>query len=211
LDGQLKFRTDVKIKHSDVTADELYELQVLAAKQVQAELDKKKDVQGFEKVKFGTLVYVKSSVTAPKGKPYIPRRDNKGERNLQFDTYKYKIYHPDFPHESTADQFFDLVQWEAYFQLGQFIGKDVLDMQSKLFMKYQAENDSPKDISIDDLIACFDDGRNLFAPTLADILEAEEEEIIITDGRGLESATAKIQEEVPAIADESELDVGYEM
>jgi hypothetical protein len=74
--------------------------------------------------KFGTFVYVKSSVTAPNLKPSLTQEKDK----LKFDTYKYKIYHPAFPHESTGDQFFDPVQWESYFQLGQHIGADVLGL-----------------------------------------------------------------------------------
>ncbi len=44
---------------------------------------------------------------------------------------KYKIYHPAFPHEPTSDQFFDNVQWESYFQLGQYIGAPVFATHSK--------------------------------------------------------------------------------
>ncbi|MEZ4987399.1 MAG: hypothetical protein R2795_20535 [Saprospiraceae bacterium] len=72
--------------------------------------------------KVGVLVYVKSTVTAPTGRPDLdPHKDR-----LKYGTYKYKIYHPEFPHESTADQFFDPIQWESYFQLGQFIAADML-------------------------------------------------------------------------------------
>ncbi len=72
-------------------------------------------------LKVGTFVYIKSSVTAPEGKPQLGERSS-----LAYGTYKYKIYHPSFPHEPTSDQFFDKIQWEAYFQLGQFIGSEVL-------------------------------------------------------------------------------------
>jgi hypothetical protein len=72
--------------------------------------------------KLGVFVYVKSTVTAPMGRPEI----NPRQEPLKYGTYKYKIYNPDFPHESTADQFFDPVQWESYYQLGQFIAADVL-------------------------------------------------------------------------------------
>ena len=91
--------------------------------------EKTEDKYGQEKIihfkdkKIGMLVYVKSSVTAPEGRPEISR-----EEKLKYATYKYKIYHPTFPHESTADQFFDEVQWEAYYQLGQFIAADVLHL-----------------------------------------------------------------------------------
>lgn len=76
----------------------------------------------YEDYKIGTFVYVKSSVTAPVGRPDIPRKDW-----LKYGTYKYKIYHPEFPHESTADQFFDPIQWESYYQLGQWLAAEVLD------------------------------------------------------------------------------------
>jgi hypothetical protein len=75
-----------------------------------------------EPKKVGTFIYVKSSVLAPTGKPYLSERDDR----LKYGTYKYKIYHPDFPHEPTSDQFFVEIQWEAYYQLGQYIGADTL-------------------------------------------------------------------------------------
>jgi hypothetical protein len=34
----------------------------------------------------------------------------------------YHALHPDFPHESTADQFFNEAQWESYRKLGEEIG-----------------------------------------------------------------------------------------
>lgn len=39
----------------------------------------------------------------------------------------YAASHPDFPHESTADQFFDEAQFEAYLQLGRRMGTDIVD------------------------------------------------------------------------------------
>lgn len=112
-------------------------------------------MNGKEKLKFGTLVYIKSSVTAPMLKPFMqPREEDSAtegiwgktkayvrsffvaddtDQDYTYDTYKYKIYHPAFPHESTADQFFDPVQWESYYQLGQFIGADVLGLHSHDF------------------------------------------------------------------------------
>lgn len=35
------------------------------------------------------------------------------------DVLRYQIEHPDFPHQSTADQFFDEAQWESYRKLGE--------------------------------------------------------------------------------------------
>lgn len=120
--------------------------------------------------KIGTFVYVKSSVTAPAGKPYL----NEKEDPLKYGTYKYKIYHPDFPHEATSDQFFDPIQWEAYYQLGQYIGADVLGLSD-------LETFNAPQVSVENLIDWFDDPKNcpLFAAPRApraapesDILES---------------------------------------
>lgn len=123
--------------------------------------------------KVGTFVYLKSSVTAPMGKPDLDPTDL-----LKYGTYKYKIYHPAFPHESTSDQFFDPVQWEAYYQLGQYIGADVLGLED--LGAYSADVDTPQ-FSVEALIDWFDDPTNnpLFKPESArrapmegDILES---------------------------------------
>ncbi len=65
----------------------------------------------------GYFVYVKASVTAQREK--LPEEERKNA------FYSYKNYHPDFPHESTVDQFFDEKQWEAYKTLGEEIGTDL--------------------------------------------------------------------------------------
>ena len=57
----------------------------------------------------GLLVYVKASIKAQKFKQ---------SHDLVSKSYTYKVYHPRFPHEPTSDQFFDTVQWEAYYNLG---------------------------------------------------------------------------------------------
>jgi hypothetical protein len=107
-------------------------------------------------VPVGTFVYVKSSVTAPDGKLVLSESDDP----LRFGTYKYKIYHPDFPHESTSDQFFDPIQWEAYYQLGQFIGADVLGLK-----KPEAQSGT---VTTMQLVSWFDEGKPLFgSPVVA--------------------------------------------
>lgn len=45
---------------------------------------------------------------------------------LPTDVYSYKGVHPTFPHESTADQFFDEKQFEAYRELGYNIANSLL-------------------------------------------------------------------------------------
>ena len=57
----------------------------------------------------GYLLYIKSSLTGNE-RDYI--------RN-------YQSRHPSFPHETTADQFFEEAQFEAYRALGQHIGDDL--------------------------------------------------------------------------------------
>jgi hypothetical protein len=102
--------------------------------------------------KVGTFIYVKSSVLAPAGKPVLSEKEDR----LKYGTYKYKIYHADFPHEPTSDQFFDEIQWEAYYQLGQYIGADVLgvtDLQ-------QYEGHEAPVISVQQLVDWFDKQEN---------------------------------------------------
>lgn len=57
----------------------------------------------------GYLLYIKSSLTG-------------NERDYILD---YRRGHPSFPHESTADQFFNEAQFEAYRALGEHIGEDL--------------------------------------------------------------------------------------
>jgi hypothetical protein len=57
------------------------------------------------------LVYVKSSLT----------------RDIPLDVRQYKDTHPTFPHESTADQWLDEDQFEAYRHLGQYVAERLLD------------------------------------------------------------------------------------
>jgi hypothetical protein len=52
------------------------------------------------------LLYIKSTVTGDE----------------PTDVRNYQSQHPDFPNESTADQFFDEPQWESYRKLGEHIG-----------------------------------------------------------------------------------------
>jgi Patatin-like phospholipase len=53
----------------------------------------------------GTIVYVKASLTG----------------NEPSDVIEYRDRHPEFPHQTTADQFFDESQFESYRALGQHI------------------------------------------------------------------------------------------
>jgi len=103
-------------------------------------------------IKASTLVYIKSSVKAPKGKIVT-------DNETMYGAYKYKIYHPSFPHESTADQFFDPVQWEAYYMLGQYLGAEVLAVKG-LEDFFNNRKVAP-DFSIKDLLYRFDHEQNV--------------------------------------------------
>lgn len=59
----------------------------------------------------GTLVYIKSSISKP------PLEDEL----IPVHILNYKKKFPDFPHQSTLDQFFDDAQFEAYRALGEYI------------------------------------------------------------------------------------------
>jgi hypothetical protein len=66
----------------------------------------------------GTLILIKAS---------MPRRAagvapcNPGDRKLPDDVWRYYDQHPTFPHQSTADQWFDELQFESYRALGEYI------------------------------------------------------------------------------------------
>lgn len=117
-------------------------------------------VEHYKNKKVSTFVYVKSSVTAPQGKPELSPEDQ-----LKYGTYKYKIYHPSFPHEPTSDQFFDPIQWEAYYQLGQYIGADILGFDNV------ESDEKQEEISIDQLIAHFDEADALFGKVATEEVE----------------------------------------
>ncbi|MDP4237600.1 MAG: hypothetical protein Q8919_14240, partial [Bacteroidota bacterium] len=74
----------------------------------------------------GILVYVKSSMLPQRR--WIDREQTT-RKGKEMESYLYKTYHPKFPHESTADQFFDSDQWNAYYYLGKFMAAYVLGIE----------------------------------------------------------------------------------
>lgn len=154
----LKYRLDLKAERGvDIPEADYDRYYQQAKKAVDAKLLATAHLPAMNRLKVGTLVYVKSSVTPPR-KIFVPEYDNQGQKNLQFDTFKYKIYHPEFPHESTADQFFDPVQWESYYQLGQSIAADVLGTPKPVGEYRRGDHD----LGIEDLIHWFDEDQPLF-------------------------------------------------
>ena len=68
----------------------------------------------------GTLIFIKAS---------LPKKDVAGvkpsdpeERTLPDDVWHYAKLNGTFPHQSTADQWFDELQFESYRALGEYIG-----------------------------------------------------------------------------------------
>jgi hypothetical protein len=74
----------------------------------------------------GTLIFIKASL--PKKEVAAVKPSDPGERMpdekrmLPDDVWQYAKLHPTFPHQSTADQWFDELQFESYRALGEYIG-----------------------------------------------------------------------------------------
>lgn len=130
--------------------------------------------QGFPR-KIGTFVYVKSSVTEPSTPP-----PPKPDADLKYSTYYYKIYHPEFPHESTGDQFFDPVQWESYYRLGQYLGADMLG----LGLLGKASRDFAPQFSVEQLINWFD------KPEQNPLFSVAERRLVAKPDQGFESVNS---------------------
>jgi hypothetical protein len=74
----------------------------------------------------GKLIYLKSSLSAPKQQ----------KMPLPVHVNNYYKGHPDFPHQTTADQFFDDAQFEAYRALGEYIAEQAVDEYSIISAGY---------------------------------------------------------------------------
>ncbi len=149
-------------------------------------------------LKVSTLVYVKSSVVAPERKLKLVNKNS-----LEYQTYKYKVYHPAFPHEPTSDQFFDEVQWESYYRLGQYIGANVLNVRG-LLDYFNGKKQAPR-FTIDELLWHFDERIDLFQLVPQELTfekatpppPAETEKVEAPAARGAEPTTTP-EQEVPA-------------
>ncbi len=75
----------------------------------------------------GTYVYIKSSLLQDLATfPEEEEKEN-GKDTVKYKVYKYKKFNSDFPHHSTADQSFEPIQFQAYYELGQSLCQDIFD------------------------------------------------------------------------------------
>ena len=82
-------------------------------------------VDGTPAAEDGTLLYIKASLNG----------------NEPADVTQYAKTHPEFPHESTANQFFNEAQFESYVRLGAHIVEEIM----------ASGGDQPTAVSLDDL------------------------------------------------------------
>jgi hypothetical protein len=85
-------------------------------------------VDGTPAAEDGTLLYIKASLNG----------------NEPADVTQYAKTHPEFPHESTANQFFNEAQFESYVRLGAHIVEEIMSGGG-------AGGDQPTAVSLDDL------------------------------------------------------------
>ncbi len=67
----------------------------------------------------GVFILIKASMPV---KPSQVSTGDRNDRRLPDDVWRYYDQHKTFPHQSTADQWFDELQFESYRALGEFIG-----------------------------------------------------------------------------------------
>ncbi|HTA22597.1 MAG TPA: patatin-like phospholipase family protein [Terriglobales bacterium] len=70
----------------------------------------------------GKFIYVKASMPVRPKTPSGSETMRQKENRLPDDVWQYYDKHITFPHQSTADQWFDELQFESYRALGEFIG-----------------------------------------------------------------------------------------
>ncbi len=85
---------------------------------IEAEIDYYEDEELDLKKGKGKLIYIKNSLTKKSFK-YAVKEDSY--------LISYQRKNSDFPHETTADQFFAEDQWEAYYILGRKMGKEIIN------------------------------------------------------------------------------------
>jgi hypothetical protein len=110
-------------------------------------MGKREDEEGAETTAFKAYKY---------GFKGIKRNEKTEENSFEYQVYKYKKYNGDFPHHSTSDQSFEPVQFQAYYDLGQSLCKDVFSHITEFSTRAQiidefkkVENTVENNISLD--------------------------------------------------------------
>lgn len=93
---------------------------------VLADIEQLPREKGENSTRIGLLVYVKSSLRPPCAWQEDLSADASKKKDPETQSREYKNSHAAFPHESTADQFFDEQQWNAYYYLGRFMAGDLV-------------------------------------------------------------------------------------
>ena len=103
-------------------------------------IESKKDADGKKITEIiGTYVYIKSSITKDLGaslgftkaeiknlnSPAGEAKEKTDIESIDKTVYNYVKHNADFPHHSTADQFYNSIQFRAYYRLGQSLCRDV--------------------------------------------------------------------------------------
>ncbi len=65
------------------------------------------------------------------------------------DITQYQVRHPEFPHETTGDQFYDEAQWESYRRLGEHAGDAVLSKLAPDFGVTRTETQFVENVFLD--------------------------------------------------------------
>ena len=92
----------------------------------------------------GTLILIKAGMPVRGAAPSGPC-----DRKLPDDVWRYCDQHPTFPHESTADQWFDEWQFESYRALGEYIGCNAADGIKKA-IDHTLQQAKPKPVLMND-------------------------------------------------------------
>jgi len=79
---------------------------------------------------YGLLILVKASMPPKSAIPISPRN-----RKLPDDVWQYCLAHSTFPHQTTADQWFDELQFESYRALGEYLGCEASELMIRQAVK----------------------------------------------------------------------------
>ncbi|PYJ75520.1 MAG: hypothetical protein DME69_14890 [Verrucomicrobia bacterium] len=69
-----------------------------------------------------TLIYIKASLPEREALPGGTPPTTTPQGGIPADVWRYADQCKDFPHQTTADQWFDEIQFESYRALGEYIG-----------------------------------------------------------------------------------------